>query len=78
VAGVEHCNAGGKIQVAVPVNIPELGIFGPDGSYRRGVGDTPRNGIDAPLAQVGIGAHVRNSQQLTINAPDAAKNLAPS
>ena len=46
VAGVEHGDAAGEVDVAVAVDVPELGTFGALGKDRIGGADAARNGRD--------------------------------
>ena len=55
VAGVEHGDAAGEVDVAVALDIPELGILGAGGKDRRGRGDATRHGGFAAGEQGGVG-----------------------
>ena len=60
-AGVEHRDAAGKIDVALAFDVPQLGVGGAFCVYGQGIGDPARNGGESTLVQFGIGAHGHSS-----------------
>ena len=57
VAGVEHGDAAGKIDIAAALDVPQLGVFGAGGEDLGGGGDSARHGGQATGVQVSIGGH---------------------
>jgi hypothetical protein len=54
-AGVDHGDAAGEVDVLLALFIDDLGIVGRFRIDREGVSDTARHGGAAPLMQAGIG-----------------------
>ena len=62
VPGVQHGNAAGKVDVAIALDIPQLGILGLRGKNRRGRGDPARYGGLATGEESGVGAILHGSE----------------
>ncbi len=57
VAGVEHGDAAGEVDVAAALDVPDLGVLGALGIDRGRVADAARHGGVAAGEQLGIGGH---------------------
>ena len=54
VAGVEHRDAAGEVDIAPPLDVPDLGVAGTLGVHRERVRDAARDGLLAAGVQFGV------------------------
>ena len=57
-AGIDHGDAGGEVDIALAVLAPDLGVLGPLGVDRRRMADAARHGSHPPLMKLGRICHV--------------------
>ena len=57
-AGIDHGDAGGEVDIALAVLAPDLGVLGALGVDRRRMADAARHGSHPPLMKLGRICHV--------------------
>jgi hypothetical protein len=56
-AGIEHGDAAGKIDIALALDIPDLSVFGALCVNLKSVANTPRHRIRPPFSPFSIAGH---------------------
>ncbi len=62
VAGVEHADAAGEVDIALAFHVPQLGVLGSIGKYSVDVGGALSHRGLTPLHQLGIGRHKKSPE----------------
>ncbi len=78
VAGVEHGDAAGKVDVALALDVPDLGVVGAGGEDGVGVADTAGHRGVAPGHQLGVGLVAQVGLGITLHgiAPWAVRQAS--
>ena len=63
VAGIEHRDAAGEVDIALALDIPDLGVLRPRGIDAGGAGHAPGNGLVTPIQQLRIRRHGHSSPE---------------